>query len=215
MKHCFCILGWYFYKEFYDKLYAIEGDKYIISHRDEVYIESLNGINERIRSDIFFGENIGLEWGGYYQFIEMGHYEKYDFVIFMHDDLVIKDVGFVEVLKKRFAAEPALKVIGNGKNGKDWQFRFGKYKDRMFFQDDDDFPVRTVRGSFFAARTDIFPAIGNFPVKWKTKTPKKGNVSLRNFGYIISKNFGIDSISYLDENCWLNTQYICEMVRGE
>ena len=220
MEHCFCVLGWYFYPEFYKKLYEIDGDKFIISHRDTVFLQDLGNLFDRdlfekVNQDIYFGDNRGLEWGGYHQFIEMNTYRNYEFIIFTHDDIVLKDPGFVEIFARRFADDRNLQVIGNGKNGKDWEFRFEKYKDRMFYQDADDFIVRTVRGSFFAARTSIFEKIENFPVKWKTKTPKKGNISLRNFGYLITKNFGRESISYLNDHAWLETEYVSEMVRGK
>mgnify|MGYP005725390171 CR=1 FL=1 len=214
MQHCFCVLGWYFYPDFYNQLYQIPGEKYIVSHRDQAFVEAQNGVFDMVKKDVIYGENKGLEWGGYHRFVDSGNHEKYDFVIFTHDDIVLKSPVFVEKFREMFQTDPKLKVIGNGKNGKDWEFKFGKYKDRMFFKDDDDFVVRTVRGSFFAARTDIFPVIGNFPVRWKTQTPKKGNISLRNFGYVISKNFGTESIAYLDDARWLDTEFVSEMVRG-
>ena len=63
----------------------------------------------------------------------------------------------------------------------------------MFFQENYNFLVRTVRGSFFAAKTEIFSRIENFPVRWNTaKNLKRANVSLRNFGYLITKHFAKD-----------------------
>lgn len=214
MTYCFCILGWYFYPAFYQALMKIPGRKFIISHRPEAWVREQVDFFEQIRTDLYFRENRGLEWGGYHQFIEMGYYAELDFVIFMHDDLVIKRPDFPLVISGRFAADPRLMVIGNGRNGTDWEFRFGKYKERMYYQDEDDFLVRTVRGSFFAARRAVFERIGNFPVRWKVTSPKKGNVSLRNFGYLVSKHFGREAIGYLDENAWLESAYIAEMVRG-
>ncbi len=213
-RFCFCILGWYFMEEFYEKVYRIDADKYIISHRGKEFFNSTNGLYQAIRKDLYFCENQGLEWGGYYQFNEMQFYKNYDFVIYCHDDLIIKNTSFVDAIKKKFL-DPRIKVVGNGKNGKDWEFKFGKYKDRMMFEEDDDFVVRTVRGSFFAAKTEIFSVIGNFPVHWRAKTMKKGNISLRNFGYLVSKHFGRDSITYLEEQSWLETQYLVELRRGK
>jgi hypothetical protein len=214
LKYCFCILGWHFYEDFYEKIYQLPGDKYIICHREKDYFADCNHLFEKIKANLYFCENRGLEWGGYHQFNEMNLYQNYDFVIYCHDDLVIKDFGVAQAIAEKFQ-EPKLKVIGNGKNGTDWEFRFGKYKDRMFFQDEDDFVVRTVRGSFFAARTEIFSVIENFPVYWHTKKMKNGNLSLRNFGYLVTKNFGIDSIDYLDRDNCLETRYLIELRRGK
>jgi len=213
MKYCFCILGWHFYDDFYDRIYQIAGDKYIICHRDENYFAERRALLEKIKSHLYFCENRGLEWGGYHQFNEMNLHSKYDFVIYCHDDLVIKDSSFVEAVQKKFD-DSAIKLIGNGKNGTDWEFRFEKYKDRMFFQDDDDFIVRTVRGSFFAARPEIFSALGNFPVFWSAKKMTHGNIALRNFGYLVTKRFGAESITYLEPESWLETKFLVELRRG-
>jgi len=137
----------------------------------------------------------------------------YDFVIYCHDDLIIKDLGFVSALRKKFE-DPKVKVVGNGRNGSDWEFRFEKYKDRLAFEENDDFIVRTVRGSFFAARAEIFKTIGNFPVHWRVKKMSHGNTSLRSFGYVITKNFGREAITYLADS-HLETKYLVEMRRGE
>ncbi len=212
MTHCFCLLGWHFYEDFYESLYRVEGKKYIISHRERAFVEPLP-VWSQIQHDVFFTENRGLEWGGYHQFVAMKLYEPYDFVVFLHDDVVIKDVNFVAALRAKFF-DPKIKVVGNGKNGSDWEFRFEKYRDRMAGEEADDFIVRTVRGSFFAARSGIFRTLGNFPVHWHSKKMTHGNISLRNFGYVITKNFGRDSIAYLADS-HLETPYLVEMRRGE
>jgi hypothetical protein len=214
MEFCFCILGWHFYGEFYEKIYQIAGDKYIICHRDQDYFAAHRALFEKIKNDLYFFENRGLEWGGYHQFNEMKLREKYDFVIYCHDDLVIKDATFVETLKEKFS-DSRVKVIGNGKNGADWEFRFAKYKNRMFFQEADDFVVRTVRGSFLAVRAEIFSVIGNFPVYWRAPKMTHGNISLRNFGYLVTKHFGAASITYLEPESWLETKFLIELRRGE
>jgi len=213
MTHCFCILGWHFPEEFYHKIYQAAGDKYIICHRERDYFANRQDLFEKLKDDLHFGENQGLEWGGYHQFNEMGLHHKYDFVIYCHDDLEIKDWGFVEAIQRRLR-NPQIKVVGNGRNGSDWEFRFAKYKNRMSFADDDDFIVRTVRGSFFAARSEIFATLGNFPVYSRAKKMTHGNISLRNFAYLVTKHFGRESITYLEDQ-HLETKYIIEYRRGE
>ncbi len=212
MTHCFCILGWHFYDDFYESIYKVEGKKYIISHREQEFLAPLP-LYAKIQRDVFRCENSGLEWGGYHQFNAMKLYEPYDFVIYCHDDLVIKDLGFVNAIRKKFE-DPKVKVVGNGRNGSDWEFRFEKYKDRLPFAEADDFMVRTVRGSFFAARSEIFKSVGNFPAHWRVKKMSHGNVSLRSFGYVVTKNFGREAIAYLEDS-HLETKYLVEMRRGE
>lgn len=217
MRYCFCVLGWYFYEDFFAQLYSMPGDKYVVSHRAQAWLDAAT-LPPGVRDDLIVFPNVGLDWGLYYQFKNRVDVTQYDFIVYIHDDVVIKDTSFPARLEAIFAADEGIKVIGNGKNGNDWEFRYGKYCKRMLWPDADDFIVRTVRGSFFAARTDIFGAIGgNFPVWWRvTPGPKqnKANNSLRNFGYIVSKVYGRDAITYLDWDNYLDTPYLSELVRG-
>lgn len=213
MRYAFCVLGWYFYKEFLDALYTIDCDKYIVSHRDREFVEALPHY-EMIKDDVMYGPNKGVSWGGYYQWHATHKHRDYDFVIYTHDDMTIKDPGLGEAIAAKFE-DPEVMVVGNGNNGSDTEFLFGKYRDRMYLDDDDDFVVRTVRGSFFAARTSLFDTIGSFPVYWKTTDLKKGNISSRNFAYLVTKNFGREAITYLEPESHLETKYLVEFLRGE
>ena len=136
-------------------------------------------------------------------------------MIYCHDDIEIKDPSFPAAIVEKLRDE-RLMVVGNGNNGVDTEFAFGKYRHVMRGHEDDDFLVRTVRGSFFAARTAIFGRIGNFPVKWNASEQKmkKGNISLRNFGYIVTKTYGREAIDYLEPESWLDTRYLVELRRG-
>jgi len=216
MNYCFCVLGWYFYEDFFESLFKLPGDKYVVSHRSQEWLDA-NPLPPGVREHLRVYENVGLDWGLYHQFKESTDLTSYDFVIYIQDDVIIKDPSFIARCAE-LLSQPGIKVVGNGKNGTDWQFRFEKYRDRMFWQEPDDYIVRTVRGSFFAARTDIFETIGNFPVYWKvTGGPKqnKANISLRNFGYLITKHFGAEAITYLDWDHYLDTPYLSELVRGQ
>jgi hypothetical protein len=214
MRHCFCVLGWHYHREFYEALYRIPGDKHIVSHRDGAFVAA-SGLLPLIGGDLHTMPNRGLDFGGYHQFNKLVGVSNYDFIIYCHDDVRIKDLRLVDALCDRFA-DPAIMLVGNGSNGTDAEFRFAKYRRRMFWDDDDDFIVRTVRGSFFAARSEVFRRIGNFPVHWKasSRNLRSGNVSLRNFCYLVTKTFGIDSITYLEPDSWLNTRFLTEYRRG-
>jgi hypothetical protein len=216
MKYCYCVLAWYFYEDFFESLGSLSGDRFIITHRSKGWLDA-NPLPSGIREQVRVFENVGLDWGAYHQFVAATDLTPYDFVIFIQDDVVIKDSRFPQRCADVFQ-DPGIKVIGNGKNGTDWEFRYEKYRDRMFWPDSDDLVVRTVRGSFFAVRTDVFQKVGNFPVYWDvTGGPKqnKANISLRNFGYLITKHFGADAITYLDWDHYLDTPFLNELVRGE
>jgi hypothetical protein len=212
----FCILGWHYFERFYEQIYAIPGDKYVISHRPGAYLSGRT-VGRLIANDLRVCRNEGLDWGGYHQFNELVNIERYDAIIYCHDDLDIKDSGVVAAVGARLR-EPGVMVVGNGNNGADTEFLAGKYRRSLFWNDvPDDMVVRTVRGSFFAVRPEVFRRIGNFPVYWPAseRNLKKGNISLRNFGYIVTKTFGARSITYLEPESWLETRYIIEMRRGQ
>jgi hypothetical protein len=212
---CVCVLGWHYLDDFYRRLYEVDIEKHIISHRPEGYLAGSELI-ELIGADLRVAPNEGLDWGGYYQFNEATELSKYDAVIYCHDDIVIKDNAFPQAVAGILRDERVM-VVGNGNNGVDTEFRFSKHRADLRGEESDDFIVRTVRGSFFAARTRVFSLIGNFKVKWNAseKKMKKGNVSLRNFGYLVTKTFGRDAIAYLEPDSWLDTRYLTEMRRGE
>jgi hypothetical protein len=215
LRMCFCVLGWHYPDDFYERLYQIPLDTFVISHRDAGYLAG-RPLLERIRSDLHIMPNEGLDWGGYEQFNELIDLSRYDVVIYCHDDIEIKSTAFPAAVVEKLR-DPRVMVVGNGNNGADSEFRYGKYRHVMRWRDDDEFLVRTVRGSFFAARTEMFDRIGGFPVEWAAseKKMKKGNVSLRNFGYIVTKTYGREAIDYLEPESWLETRYLIEMRRGE
>jgi hypothetical protein len=214
LRLCICVLGWHYPAEFYERLYEIPLEKYIISHRDENYLVG-RPLFDKMRSDLHVMPNVGLDWGGYYQFNELIDINAYDAVIYCHDDIEIKDTSFPAAIVEKLRDDRVM-VVGNGNNGVDTEFAFGKYRHVMHGDDDDDFIVRTVRGSFFAARTAIFHHIGNFPVEWAAseRKMKRGNISLRNFGYIVTKAYGREAIDYLEPESWLDTRYLVELRRG-
>ncbi len=214
LRLCFCVLGWHYPDNFYERLYQIPIDKYIISHRDENYHLG-RSLHELIRGDVRVMPNVGLDWGGYHQFNESVDLARYDAVIYCHDDISIKDTSFPAAIVEKLRNE-RVKVVGNGNNGVDTEFRYGKYRHVMRGDEDDDFVVRTVRGSFIVVRTEVLDRIGTFPVDWAASEQKmkRGNISLRNFGYIITKTYGREAIAYLEPESWLETSYLVEMRRG-
>ena len=72
-----CVCGWYFYEEFYSTLAALRDafDIVIIANRSGDTL----GLPYVVR------ENIGLEWGAYWYFLD-AHWDGISSVLFMHDD---------------------------------------------------------------------------------------------------------------------------------
>jgi hypothetical protein len=215
MRYCFCVAGWHFRKDFYDALLSIPAERFIISHRPPAEIAEME-LYRSIAQDLYFLPNRGLDFGAYHQFNALFDTTGYEFVVYCHDDVVIKDARFVGELQERFQ-DVGVAVVGNGYNGSDAEFAFGKYRDRMWWRDEDETIVRTVRGSFFAARVVAIERIGNFPVDWRASAARmrRGNNSLRNFAHLICSTFGRQSIDYLEAHSWLETDYLIELRRGE
>lgn len=215
LRIALCVLGWHYPEDLYRGLYTLGLDMTIISHRDEAYVSRLP-YYDLIRDDMLCAPNEGLDWGGYHQFNERTDLTSYDAVIYCHDDLTIKDARFADAVAEKLSNDRVM-VVGNGSNGVDSEFRFEKYRHILRGEEDDGYLVRTVRGSFFAARPDVFERIGNFPVEWSAseRKMKRGNISLRNFGYAVTKAFGRDAIDYLEPESWLETRYLAELRRGE
>ncbi|MEN8183809.1 MAG: hypothetical protein ABFS46_14875, partial [Myxococcota bacterium] len=188
-RYCLCVVGWHFFEGFYDQIRQLSCDQYIVSHRDHGFL-SQQRLFEAIHKDVLFLPNRGRDWGAYHQFNEAIGVRDYDFVIYCHDDLIIKDLSFFETVARMFQ-NPDIKVVSiRGKRKTD--FRFGRYRERMAFDDDDGFVVRTIAGSVFAASTDVFSTIGDLPDCWAAKTRKEGRASSRSFSYLVTKEFGID-----------------------
>jgi hypothetical protein len=215
VRCCVCVAGWHYRPDLYDALLQLRVDKVVINHRPPGFLKNIEAYDS-IKDYVYTFPNRGLDFGAYHQFNESFDRRRYDFVVYCHDDIILKSASFAEVLEERFS-DPGVAVVGNGYNGKDAEFAYKKYRRRMLWEDADDAIVRTVRGSFFAARTSVFDRIGNFPVDWRASSVnmRRGNNSLRNFAHLVCKALGRESIQHLDSERWLDTQYLTELRRGE
>jgi hypothetical protein len=214
----FCITGWHFPTDFYQKIASLpEVDVYIISHRNRKDIPEF--ILDLFPQDrILIRSNIGYDWGCYQQFIDSGHWQDYDLVFFMHDDIQIHDFGFVD---KVILMSDEYKVIGNGR-GKgsvghsSLRSHPYAYAHSTWTPDSYDFDHPTVRGSFFAISSRDLLDLEGFEVYWD---PFKifigfGNWSTKASCGKIADCFGNDSFGYLS-NEFGKSEYVTEFVRGE
>ena len=51
LRLCFCVLGWHYLDDFYERLFESPLEKHIISHRDESYLVG-RALRELVRNDL-------------------------------------------------------------------------------------------------------------------------------------------------------------------
>jgi hypothetical protein len=123
MKIQFIIVGWHYSQ--IDNYYR--GLKELNDNNDQIDVfwschrEPINYIKDNFKYKVFF--NGAEEVGAYEQAIEYLNLNNDTICFFLHDDLIIKDWGFInkciELLNKGF------KIIGNGK---DYGYYFNPYE---------------------------------------------------------------------------------------
>jgi hypothetical protein len=214
----FCITGWHFPPDFYQQIASLSVvDVYIVSHKEK---RDIPGFILDLFPDerILLKPNVGYDWGCYQQFIESGFWKDYELIFFMHDDIQIHDLGFIDqvtLMSKRF------RVIGNGKGkgsvgqsslrNHSYAYAHSTWKPERF-----DFTHPTVRGSFFAISSRDLSILSGFEVYWD---PFKifidfGNWSTKASCGKMADYFGEGSFGYLSDEFGVS-EYITEFVRGD
>jgi hypothetical protein len=214
-RTAFCVTGWHFYPDLYDTLLSLpDCDTWVVSHRPESEIPP--DLRERLGSDrILVRPNLGYDWGCYQQFLETGIWRNYEMTIFLHDDDVIKDAGFVNACADLLAAGHG--VIGNGRIGARYpyprqrpdSYAHAQWKPpRSFFHD-------SVRGSFFAASRAALDALETFEVFWDPHhlSMTLGNYSLRASCARWEARLGPRCFAFLSDD-YLSSPYLDEHERG-
>ncbi|NQS91867.1 MAG: hypothetical protein HQ574_05600 [Chloroflexi bacterium] len=149
--------------------------------------------------------------------MDSGIWEKYDTVFFMHDDIKIKDFGFIDQVNsmlKDFA------VIGNGVgqgsvshsavDKHPYAYAHSFWKPNSFI-----YNHATVRGSFFCTTREVLRDIGSFEVYWDPfkLSIEFGNWSTKASCGKIEAAFGENCFGYLSDN-FGESVYISEYFRG-
>ncbi len=213
----FCVTGWHFQKEFYSRLLqTTDADIYILTHRSRREVPDFLG---QLFSPgrILFRPNIGYDWGCYQQFLKTGLWKTYRYTFFIHDDVDIKDGGFVD---KSLELLNHHAVIGNGKGeGRVSRTAAGEhpyaYAHSHWKPQSRDFTHRTVRGSFLATTREALEAVESFEVFWD---PFHifigfGNWSTKATCGKWQDRLGEDCFGYLSET-FGSSAYLEEYVRG-
>jgi len=216
MKDCvFCVLGWHFNRHILEQLTSIvRADTYILSHRpiSEVpdYVSGFIG-----KDRIIIGPNIGYDWGGYQQFLETNIWRNYHYVFFLHDDLIISDLNFVERCIKML--KEGKKFIGNGLIRQDhWpQSHAEYYAHASWGPPSTKWKHRVIRGSFVATTNENLEILNGFEIFWDSfrLSIELGNRSLVATCGKIQHVFGSESIGYLGDS-YCESPYITEIEGG-
>jgi hypothetical protein len=102
-----CVVGWYFFKQFYSQLKEIKDNVFVVAHRQ-------NKILDKYKMNYFVTDNIGLEFGAYNWYIK-NKWDKKSNVLFMHDDMGIKNVDiFLKIFKKCSGIDQSYITGGKG-----------------------------------------------------------------------------------------------------
>ncbi len=215
-KTVVCVTGWHFEKAFYSQVCQIkDADVFIVSHKKKPSVPQF--IFEFLpENHVIFKENVGYDWGCYQQFLETGIWKNYEFVFFIHDDVKILDLGFVnrciDLLSKGFA------VVGNGRNNtkRDWPLTHAeRYAHSRWVPPSMTFLHDTVRGSFFSTTKTSLLKIISFEVFWDKfhLNLRFGNYSLTATCGKIHDIFGENAFAFLSDT-YLESAFLMEEERG-
>jgi hypothetical protein len=213
---CFCVTGWHFHENVYTGLVSIpDTTLFVISHKQPQEVPTF--VKDLVLpSHLLFYPNRGYDWGCYQQFIESQKWLDFDVVVFLHDDLIIKSLEFLPLVIDKLAKG---KVVGNGRNGTktNWpQTHIFSYAHAIWKPPSWDFTHETVRGSFFAIRSQSLQKIGSFEVLWDHHGwfgVGAGNWSLRATCGKMQHVLGADAFQFLTDD-YLVSPYIEELERG-
>jgi hypothetical protein len=213
----FCITGWHFPEHLYQAFSDLSNvDLFIISHKGRRRIPDFI-FNLFPESNILIRRNIGYDWGCYQQFLASGLWRNYDILFFMHDDIIIHDLGFIDESIKLLSNHA---VVGNGVGVGSVSFTGVKEHPYAYVHSDwkpvnFDFHHNTVRGSYFATTREVLERVSSFEVYWD---PFKINIEFGNWSTKATCGklegiFGRTCFGYLS-GTFGKSQYITEHFRG-
>tara|TARA_R110000782_G_scaffold233267_1_gene319418 strand:+ start:335 stop:1033 length:699 start_codon:yes stop_codon:yes gene_type:complete len=230
VKVQFIIVGWHFdaFPDLVQNLINLnnsndEVDVFWSCHREPSEI-----IKDNFSYELF--PNLGLEDGAYQQALDHLNIPDDTILFLMHDDLKVKDWGFIEESISRLTKGFAF--VGNGRNypanidldklvlGKNIK-EFIKPEAQHLF--DTSRTVLTLRESFVCTTRKYLRDIHDFEVIWEEPQPDEngdyhiggiGNLQQSLLGYKITKVFGPNRVTYLS-NTYQDSDYLYEYARGK
>ncbi len=216
-KAAVCVAGWHFPEAFHAELARIpDVTVFIVSHRPTAEIPQ--HVRDTVTAERLLPRtNAGYDWGCYQQFLETGYWKSFDYLFFMHDDMEIRDRGFVEAAIDQLHRGHS--VIGNGLNAEktDWpRTHLGSYAHSTWVPPSLDFQHQTVRGSFFATTHEVISRAKRFEVFWDRfrLSDQFGNWSLRATCGKLQHLFGEETFGFLSDQ-YRHSEFLIEGQRGE
>jgi len=222
------VVGWHFknssiYKKLMNEteLYNnLEVKCYIASHKKKIEIDE-NIIDHFARSKwkLLYFKNEGWDWGAYQQFLiwQKNNTLFSDYYLFLHDDIEIKNSGFIKVFIEQI--QNGAKVVGNGiecSSNNHWKLT---HPEIISWSQANNFPIeinawRWVRGScFFTTRSVARDILTKMPIK-KGASIRLGNWSEIIFAGLVTSKYGEKSIEYIGKS-QRKSFYIEEEERGK
>ncbi len=214
---CLCITGWHFPPALFRQLEkGVAADIFLLSHRPRAVlpVEVTRVVAPR---RVLFEPNVGYDWGCYQQFLDTGIWRNYDYIFFMHDDMIIKNLGFIEAAQDLLGRGHS--VIGNGPAfpPRPWPKTHPEsYAHSVWKPPTANFCHDVVRGSFLATTREALEQIGSFEVYWDRwhLTIYFGNWSLRATCGKWQALLGDRCFGFLSDT-WCESEFISEQYRGQ
>jgi len=211
------VAGWHFCEALFAQLAEVPRlTVFVVSHRPARQMPAW--LTRYIPTDrIFIEPNVGYDWGCYQQFLEKGAWRAFAAVFFMHDDVAIRDRGFVGASLDLLAQ--GHRVVGNGRNSshRAWpRTHTERYAHSRWLPPSLDFEHDTVRGSFFVAARETLEAVGRLEIFWDRfhLNIRFGNWSMTPTCGRIQEMFGERAFAFLSEK-YRASAYVDEYERGE
>ncbi len=215
-KIAICVAGWHYNRDLYAELHTLpQAQVFVVSHKPPRQVPSWL-FDYVKREQVFFEPNLGYDWGCYQQFLIKGIWREFEYIFFMHDDLVIKNPGFIERCIELL--DSGKKFVSNGQNSvkTDWPMTHcAVYAHSRWKPPSRHFRHDTMRGSFFATARQVLEQLDAFEVLWDWLhlNIRYGNHSLLATCGKIQAMFGDNSFGFLSDT-YLESEYILEMQRG-
>lgn len=203
------IAGWYFdeYKKFYKSIAHLNKNIIVASHKKIPQFIKKSFITHQFDNYGGVPSLYNKVWMFYKNMLL-----KTDFLIFMHDDTIIKDFTFIEEFYERlqkfhcvgnsqemplFYEFNDIKKLNNYVKG-NW---FNKLK-----KNNENFRFKIVDFRCFAIRTASLQKLSGFEDLYEGDNLRDTNISLRLFSAKLSYYFGMNSLNTLTNN-WLESDF--------
>lgn len=163
---CFCVAGWHFNQDLLEALSSSGHPVWLISHRPASQVPAF--LSRCLPPErCLYLPNLGYDWGCYQQFLDLGLWQGFETVFFLHDDLQILNLDFIPCVQDRL--QSGALAVGNGRNSprRRWpRTHLACYAHSRWLPPSLDFEHDTVRGSFFALRSATLQQLGGFEIFW-------------------------------------------------